>query len=210
MRTRPFSPRRPPAQATGRPAERLLATRPPAALCTIERVLRKLPPLAGAPIGVRFRGSLWVRKGRLADPPAGVEVHAAAFIRRRKIILEGALLGHPVELARILIHELFHFVWVRLGNAGRRSWELLIRSEVRRGAPGELGYSAQWRKDALRPRDWQARSRRWREYLCESFCDSAAWFFSRKAHEEFTLADVWRRRRRRWLERLMARATLPV
>jgi len=177
----------------------------------IRRLAANWPLLEGAPIGVRFRPSLWVSRGRLAKPPSGVEVHAATFVRRRQVMLEAALLRHPSELARILIHELFHFAWVRLGNARRRSWEQLVAEESRCGARGELGYSAERRKLSLSRRDLQARTRRWREYVCESFCDSAAWLFTpRSRHEEFTLAIRWRRRRKRWLKQLMAHGPLPV
>ena len=39
-----------------------------------------------------------------------------AFIRKRAIILERELLGQKRLLQTILVHELFHFVWVRCGN----------------------------------------------------------------------------------------------
>ncbi len=55
----------------------------------------------------------------------------------------------PRELARILVHELFHFAWVRLGNPARRSYEALVREEWKRRARGELGWSAESRKRAL-------------------------------------------------------------
>src|ERR1035441_9078694 len=55
-------------------------------------------------------------------------------------------------------------------------------------AGGELSVSAEWRKRALRAADIDGRTRRWREYCCESFCDTAAWLYSaRELHEEFTL-----------------------
>ena len=51
------------------------------------------------------------------------------------------------------------------------------------------------RKQALRGTS----GRRWREYLCESFCDTAAWLYSGlPSHEEFTLAPRFRRPRARW------------
>lgn len=133
------------------------------------------------------------------------------MLRRRLIYLESALLGNPRELRRILIHELFHFVWLKLGNTLRRRWEDLLRREVLAGARGELGYSAEWRKQTLARRAVRFRTSRWRQYACESFCDSAAWWFLRPApHEEFTLAKRWRARRSRWLARLMERPALPL
>jgi hypothetical protein len=47
-----------------------------------------------------------------------------------------------------------------------------------------------------------ARNRRWREYCCESFCDTAAWLYAGVArHEEFTLAAPLRAARRKWFAR---------
>jgi hypothetical protein len=95
-----------------------------------------------------------------------------------------------------------HFVWVRLGNPARRSYEDLLAVERSRG---ELGWSAEMRRRALAPPDARARTRRWREYACESFCDTGAWFLTGRArHQEFTLAARARQRRRRWLEELLS------
>ena len=86
----------------------------------------------------------------------------------------------PPELARILTHELFHFAWVRLSNQSRRSYEALVRNEWKRRTRGELGWSAESRKAALfqGSRIAARRGKYWREYLCESFCDTAAWLYS--------------------------------
>ncbi len=138
-------------------------------------------------------------------------VHAGSFLRRGEIVLDSALLESPPELARILIHELFHFVWMKLGNPARRSYELLLESECRRGVAGELGWSAEHRKRALAARDRIARNRRWREYVCESFCDTAAWLFtSRRRHGEFTLPAPERRLRQRWFGEAGKRGWLSV
>ena len=157
----------------------------------------RFPELSGRPITLNFlpaphshRGKLVSRGGR------GQEIHGASFIRERRIVLDTALRRRRRELERILVHELFHFAWVRLGNPRRRSWEGLVRDEVRRGVKGELGWSAESRKEALgRP------ARRWREYICESFCDTAAWIFAvRGRHEELTLQAAARAARRRWFK----------
>ena len=112
------------------------------------------------------------------------------------------MLASPAELGRILIHELSHFAWVRLGNAQRRSYEDLLGEEIVKGAGGELGWSAEWRKRALSGSDRRERTRRWREYAAESFCDTAAWLFSgARRHEEYTLAARFRSRRRLWFRR---------
>ena len=125
----------------------------------------------------------------------GQEVHAATFIRQRRIVLDGALLASREELRRILIHELFHFVWVRLSNGQRDGYESALKNEWNAHARGELGWSAEMRKVDLK----SPAGRAWREYACESFCDTAAWMYSGvKRHDEFTLAQRYRERRAAW------------
>jgi hypothetical protein len=106
---------------------------------------------------------------------------------------------------------LFHFVWLRAGNPLRRSWEAILKAEHAAHARGELGWSAEWRKQALRTADSRARSRRWREYCCESFCDTAAWLYSGvRRHPEFTLGRRSCSRRRLWFETAFGDRELPV
>ena len=134
---------------------------------------------------------------------AGDAAHAATFVRERQMVLEEALRADADEFARIFVHELFHFVWLRLGNPKRRSYERVIAGELQRGVRGELGWSAEWRKNRLDPRDWKQRTRRWREYCCESFCDTAAWRYAGvKKHREFTLAGAARAVRGEWFARM--------
>jgi hypothetical protein len=134
-------------------------------------------------------------------------VHAGTFLRRRCIAFNCA----PAEFARIFSHELFHFVWLRAGNPARRSYEEMLTRECLDGAPGELGWSAEWRKQRLTSRDIHGRTRRWREYCCESFCDAAAWLYCGvRRHPEFTLAVRWRRRRRVWFEAFVKRGALSI
>ncbi len=159
------------------------------------------PQVRGRPIEVAFLPALKAHRGKLlsGDAARGKEVHAASFLRDRRIVVDSALRAHPRELARILTHELFHFAWLRLGNPRRRSWEDLLRREIAARLAGELGWSAELAKSALTRRDRVRRTLRWREYLCESFCDSAAWLFNASArHAEFTLAASARRARRQW------------
>ncbi|HLW77214.1 MAG TPA: hypothetical protein VKS01_09510 [Bryobacteraceae bacterium] len=145
-----------------------------------------LPPLAGRPIRVEMRRSL------------GPHL-AATSIPRRVILLDAVVLEVRQEFERILIHEIFHFVWVRLSNARRRSWEEMLGVEFRRRASGELGWSAEWRKLELTGEDRRKRSPKWRRYVCESFCDSAAWHYAGlRGHHEFTLEKLTRRARARW------------
>ena len=142
-----------------------------------------LPPLSGQAIRIEMRKSL------------GPHL-AATSIPRRLILLDREVLARRGEFERILVHEIFHFAWVRLSNQSRREWEQLLASERARG---ELGWSAEWRKDKLQSSDQRARSPKWRRYACESFCDTAAWMFAGlRTHEEFTLAAAARRLRRRW------------
>jgi hypothetical protein len=156
-----------------------------------------MPELHGAALCVRFRDHLPCARGQ--------DVHAGSDIPRRTVILDAALREQPRELARIFVHEVLHFVWVRLGNPVRRSYEDLL---ARERARGELGWSADLRKQWLRPSDARERSRRWREYVCESFCDTGAWVFLRGRHPEFTLSGHARERRRRWFEELCGRGPL--
>jgi hypothetical protein len=153
----------------------------------------RLPPIDGRPIKLEVRRNL--RDGRGA-------VHAGALLRERRIAFDADLAGDRAEFARIFVHELFHFVWLRLGNRRRWSYEALLKEERRARVRGELGWSAEWRKRALAEQDAASRTRRWREYVCESFCDTAAWMFSGVgAHAEYTLARRWREGRREWFAR---------
>jgi hypothetical protein len=152
-----------------------------------------------------------VHRGRLFSGSGctiGREVHAASFLRERRLILDSALRRTPSELTRILVHELFHFVWLRLGNARRASWRELLEREFALHARGELGWSAEHRKTALLASTSPSKRLR-AEYACESFCDTAAWIYSGiPVHPEFTLATRYRSRRRTWfteLERALPR-----
>jgi len=152
----------------------------------------RLPPIDGRPVRLEIRRELADRRGA---------VHAGAFIRERRIAFDAELAADPQEFARIFVHEVFHFVWLRLGNPRRWSYEALLREEMRGRARGELGWSAEWRKRALAARDAGRRTRRWREYVCESFCDTAAWLLAGvPAHPEYTLARRFRERRRQWFD----------
>ncbi|MEP6715327.1 MAG: hypothetical protein ABJC09_07115 [Terriglobia bacterium] len=155
--------------------------------------MRKIA-LAGKPVEIRYEAGLRDTSGNAA--------HAATWIRRRLIVLDEELRAAPREHCRILAHELFHFVWVRLGNGARRSWQDLLREESRRRARGETGWSAEWRRRALTGADMDQRSRRWREYCCESFCDTGAWLVSGEA-AELTLARGHCERRRKWFEPIL-------
>ena len=168
--------------------------------------------IKGRPLRVRFAPQLSVWRGRLLEAQErGRPVHAAAFLHRRLIVLDGELLNQQGELERILAHELLHFAWLRLGNALRKSWENLLAGELSRRARGELGWSAQWRKAELKPDDTRLRTRRWREYVCESFADTGAWLWGgERPHAEITLGARFRAARKRWFVCTLAGRQIPI
>jgi len=149
-------------------------------------------PLTGRPIEVRYRANLLDTAGNVA--------HAATFIRDRLIVLDEELCKDSAEHARILLHELLHFVWVRAGNGRRIAWENLLRREWQARVRGECGWSAEWRKKRLRALDVNARTRAWREYCCESFCDTGAWCCGGGEKELTLAAPRHRSARRAWFE----------
>ncbi len=152
---------------------------------------------------MRIKPNLTAYRGKLISgfSHQGTPVHAAAFIRRREIILEKELLQEPDTLRLILIHELFHFVWARLGNSTRAAFADVVSAELQMGAKGELGESADVKKVALRLKNPGPRSQLWRDYACESFCDTAAWLYSgAELDSEFRLAKRWRELRQRWFQ----------
>lgn len=159
----------------------------------------------GPPIEIAFKPELTAWRGKLLSGQAkGQPVLAGSFLRERSIIIDRDLLDKPPHLARIVLHEVFHFVWQRLGNPARLDWERVLREELASRVEGETGWSAEWRKAELRPRDIERRTRRWRHYACESFCDTAAWLFSGVSrHAELTLRGPGRRGRRLWFRKLL-------
>jgi hypothetical protein len=178
----------------------LLRGRPRSSSRSVKAIQRRLA-LDGRAIRLHFLPALTAGRRRLySNRPHGRPVLAGSFIRKREIILDQALEREPRELARILVHELFHFAWVRLGNPARRSYEAIVRREWKQRARGELGWSAESRKRALRGHRLPAAGfPAWRDYLCESFCDTAAWLYSGvRRHPEYTLAARHRNRRAAW------------
>ncbi len=184
------------------PNQRALRPLTPPERKQVDALLARLPYL---------RPKLRIRVGRgLAEKRrkllVGVDeedsrMHAAAFLVRRHIVIDQKLFRRR-DLARILYHEIFHFVWARLGNPLRLSYEHLLGREWRERARGELGWSAEQRKLSLAAADVRRRTRLWADYVCESFCDSAAWFCleSRRPHPEWTLKPRFCVRRRRWFQ----------
>ena len=185
----------------------------PITLRRLKLAAPKLPAFEGKHVRIRFLPQLTAHRKRLySRQQHGEPVHAGTFIRKRDIVLDSELRAQPEELARILVHELFHFAWVRLSNRTLQSYEQLIRREFAARAHGELGWSSEWRKRAL----LGASSRstpyaKWREYLCESFCDTAAWLYAGIGnHHEFTLARRHRERRAKWFHAAYRESEIPI
>lgn len=177
----------------GRPFERWAAS-----------VLADLPPLVGAPLHLDIQPGLTSSGGRLFSnqPHRGHAVYAASFIRKREIVLEEELPTEGGLLPAILLHELFHFAWVRAGNEVRRNYEALLREELTGGARAEIGESSEVSKGRLHG---QENPSNWKHYVCESFCDTAAWHFSPKSSGPIRLAARWRRKRAAWFREWAAR-----
>jgi len=162
-----------------------------------------LPALSGNPICVSTRPTLIAHRGRLVSVSAasGSPVYAAAFVRERKIILEAALLSKPRAFRLIVVHELFHFVWPRLSNKLRKEFGGILSGEWQNGARGELGESSDVKKKLFLQTAASETSPAWRDYVCESFCDTAAWLYSGVDDAGiFTLRKRWRERRKAWFE----------
>jgi hypothetical protein len=167
--------------------------------------------MEGRAIRVRFMPELSAGSRKLySNRSYGQPVYAATYIRERRIVLDAELAKKRTEFRRILIHELFHFAWVRLGNHARRSYADLLEAEWARRARGELGWSAESRKKSLSSARRRA-TNLWRDYVCESFCDTAAWLYSGIArHREFTLAQGHRKRRAAWFRETFQGRRIPI
>ena len=157
-------------------------------------------------ISLSFSPGLTAYRGKLLSQVhgKGTAVYAAAFVREQRIVLERALLSRPRELQLTLLHEMSHFVWVHLGNPKRSEFEAILRREIMGRAKSEIGESAEVQKIRLLSGGYnRPESSRWRDYICESFCDTAAWFYSGiNNHPTFKLAERWRVFRRRWFQAL--------
>jgi hypothetical protein len=154
---------------------------------------------------------LTASRGKLLSGQAerGQAVHAACFIRRRVIVLERELLASPPLARAILVHELFHFAWVRCGNERRRNYAALLCEELNARARGELGESSEIHKHRLGEACSTVKDRVWRDYVCESFCDSAAWYFSAGHQIQVTLAQRWQKKRASWFTAWVATGNGP-
>jgi hypothetical protein len=166
-----------------------------------------LPVRFGSPIFISFRPALTAWRGRLlSGSQSGREVYAASFIRERRIVLHTDLKGDQDRLRFFLAHELFHFVWASAGNPTRSSYNALLKAEFQARARGEMGESSGVAKlKLLQNRNKTSallwRGLLWREYVCESFCDTGAVLFAGKYPVgDCTLASRWRRIREQWFD----------
>jgi hypothetical protein len=160
-----------------------------------------LPIEPSSPVQVAFLPELTAHRGKLlSGEDRGIPVYAASFIRQRRIVLEATLLASPASLRFIFVHEVFHFVWVRLGNKKRAEYSRLVAYEMDHKARGELGESSAVKKAELRvERQISLESQVWRDYACESFCDSAGCIFTgRSVHDGARLGKAWTAIRREW------------
>jgi hypothetical protein len=97
---------------------------------------------------------------------------------------------------------------VRLGNPLRRQDDELVRAET---CAGELGWSSEWRKRELTRADRRDRTLRWREYCCESFCDTASWIHGGMGnHPEFTLCRKSSALRATWFRNALGNRRLSI
>jgi hypothetical protein len=145
------------------------------------------------------RGAL-LSKGGLGRP-----VYAASFLRERRVVLEDSLKTDPPHLRLIFTHEILHFAWWRLGNARRTDCSVLLAEELAARARGELGESSLVAKEVYLSSSSESKPRLWRDYVCESFCDTGAWLWSSvEDHDSFQLAARWKTRRAAWFRSLPA------
>jgi hypothetical protein len=146
---------------------------------------------------IRFASRLRAHRGKLEfGPGPGDEVFAASFLTRREIVFDEALLQHAPEFLNIFAHELYHFVWRKLANADRVAWEQLLKAEKR---PIHAGLSS---RVAYERHCDQPNAKKWKHYLCEAFCDSAAALTT----PQIKVSP----KRRAWLEALSKRRRLAI
>lgn len=177
-------------------------------------LLRILPPLKMASVDrlTALGPELFInhipQAGRKHFPG---KIHAASFIPQRYIVFHHDLFQRRIELGRIAYHELCHFLWLRLGNSRREIFAELLKKEFDEKVKGELGYSSEWRKFELQTAIADRANvlpRAWRDYVCESFCDTGSFVLlddeRRQRHSEFTLRKAARERRCRLWKNLVS------
>ena len=91
-----------------------------------QAVLRRMPLMEGLPVRIHWIQGLLDRHG---------PVHAGSFLRERRIAFDCT----RTELPRIFVHEVAHFIWLRLGNPARLRYEDVVRAEIAARAQGRTG-----------------------------------------------------------------------
>lgn len=129
-------------------------------------------------------------------PGPGEEVFAASFLARREIVFASELLDHAPALVEIFAHEIYHFAWRRLGNVERAAWAQLLQGETK---PKHAGLSSRLRYEEFIER---RADRRWKNYVCEAFCDTAGAMTQPKSKISS--------QRKQWFKRLLKRRKLAV
>ncbi len=124
---------------------------------------------------------------------------AVSYVRERVIVLRQRLFRQRWLGQRLFYHELCHFLWPRLGVRARQRFVRHLARERARGRRGELGYSAQYRKARLLGKTGAGAKHlfrtvfqgpAWREYACESFCDTGAYALAQAAGSRQALRSV--------------------
>ena len=124
---------------------------------------------------------------------------AVSYVREKVIVLRQRLFRQRWLGQRLFYHELCHFLWPRLGVRARKRFVRHLECERARGLRGELGYSAQYRKARLLRNTGAGakhlfrtifQGQAWREYACESFCDTGAYALARAAGSRPALRSV--------------------
>lgn len=112
-------------------------------------------------------------------------------------------MSEPRDLRLIFAHEIYHFAWWRLGSNRRAEYDSLLRAELAASARGELGESSSVAKREHVSRECPNGGNSWKQYVCESFCDTGAWLFSGVDElRNFQLAAKWRIKRASWFRSL--------
>ena len=129
-------------------------------------------------------------------PGPGDEIFAASFLARREIVFALELLDDASALVEVFAHEIYHFVWRRLGNVERANWAALLGGEA---VPKHAGLSSQLRFETFQN---SGKDRHWKDYVCEAFCDTAGALT--RSHAKISP------QREQWFERLKKRRRLFV
>jgi hypothetical protein len=163
-----------------------------------------LPIEPAAAVQVAFLPRLTDYRGKLlSGDHRGTPIYAAAFVRERRIVLETDLVKTPDALRFIFVHELFHLAWLRLGNGRREAFRKLLVNEIAANVRGELGESSTVKKGQwMACPEFSVRAPNWRDYTCESFCDSAASFYAAgRVPSGYKIGKAWTAIRRDWFDR---------